>query len=255
MTQMKPWKWIVLALLTYVFFLIAYLPASHVITYAQNQAPTAPISIGKVEGSLWEGKVDRVVVQGVLVNKLSWSLSPFALLTGKASLDIKGGNIRETEQAYVKGNISASLFNQQAIQANNLQLFLPAKTVMAQVPLPVPVSADGRFRIDINELDFNAACVTLDGKGRWLNGTVTAPTGLIDFGNYEANLSCESEKFALQILPDNKLNLDAKVVLSVDGKYSINGKFKPDASFPKEVQQGAAFFGRADAQGFRTISL
>jgi general secretion pathway protein N len=255
MIQLKPWKWIVLAIFTYLIFLIAYLPAAHVVTFAQNSAPNAPLSIGEVKGTLWSGEIDRVVAQGVLVNKVSWELNPLALVVGKVSVNVKGGNIRETEQAYIKGQLATSLFNQNKIQASDLQLFLPAKAVMSQVPLPVPVAADGRFRIDIDDLDFDATCQALQGKGRWLKGTVTGPTGVIDFGNYEADLSCEDNKFAIQVLPDNKLNLNAKVVLGMDGKYKIQGTLKPDPSFPKEVQQGAAFFGRANSQGVITINL
>ncbi len=61
--------------------------------------------------------------------------------------------------------------------------------------------------------EFNNGCVNLIGKGSWLKGTVSGPSGVIDFGNFDAKLTCEGEQFAIQIEPANKLNLDAKVLL------------------------------------------
>jgi general secretion pathway protein N len=255
MLEMKPWKWVMLAIATYVILVIAYLPAAHVVSYVQTNNPKLPAAIGQVEGTLWTGKVDKIISQGIVMNNLRWELSPWSLLLGKASIDLNGGKIRESEQAYVKGNISASLFNPQNISAHELKLFLPARSVMAQVPLPVPVTADGRFRVEIEEFEFNNACVNLIGKGSWLKGTVSGPSGVIDFGNFDANLACEGEQFVIQIQPANKLNLDAKVLLSVTGKYEINGRFKPSDDMPREVQQAANFFGAADNDGFRKINL
>ncbi|WP_412971568.1 type II secretion system protein N [Glaciecola sp. MF2-115] len=255
MLKMKPWKWVVLAIFTYLILLVAYIPAAHVLAFVQKNNPKLPVSIGSVEGTLWSGRVDKVIAQGIAINNLRWELSPWSLLLGKASIDLNGGKIRDTQQTYVKGNISASLFNVQNISAQELKLFLPARSVMAQVPMPVPVTADGRFRVDIQDFEFNNACINLAGKGSWLKGTVSGPTGVIDFGNFDANLACEGEQFSIQILPDNKLNLDAKVLLSVAGKYKINGRFKPASDLPKEVHQSANFFGAADSQGYRNINL
>ncbi|MFT5541779.1 MAG: general secretion pathway protein N [Glaciecola sp.] len=255
MLKMKPWLWVVLAVFTYLFFLVAYLPATHVIAYVQSNNPKLPIAIGKAQGTLWSGSIDKVIAHGIAVNSLNWDLSALSLLIGRASVDVNGGNIRASEQAYVKGKISVSLFNTKNISAKNLQLFLPARSVIAQVPLPVPVAADGRFRVDIETFEFNNACVSLDGKGSWLKGTMSGPSGIIEFGNFDANLGCEEDKFAIQIQAQNELNLDAKVLLSVDGKYKINGRFKPSDNMPREVQQAANFFGAPDQQGFRQINL
>lgn len=255
MLNMKPWKWVVLGVFTYLILLIAYLPAAHVLAYVQKSNPELPVTIGNIEGTLWNGKVDKVIAQGIAMQGLRWELSPWSLLLGKASIDVTGGKIRDKEQSYVKGNLSASLLNSQKFSARNLILFLPARSVMAQVPMPVPVTADGRFRVNIASFEFDNACVKLAGTGSWIKGTVRGPTGVIEFGNFDANLACEGEQFAVQVLPDNKLNLDAKVVVALSGKYKIDGKFKPADNLPKEVHQAASFFGAADSQGFRNINL
>lgn len=255
MLKMKPWKWVVLAIFTYLMLLIAYLPAAHVVAFVQKNNPQLPIIIGKTNGTVWSGSVEQVVSQGIVLKNLHWELSPWSLLIGRASIDLKGGDIRASEQAYIKGNLTTSLFKLANFKAHELKLFLPARSVMAQVPLPVPVAADGRFRVDIKTFEFDDACVDLDGKGSWLKGTVSGPSGVILFGNFDAILACEGDQFSLAIQPENKLNLDAKVLLSVDGKYKIDGRFKPSDDMPKEVHQAASFFGGADNEGFRKINL
>jgi general secretion pathway protein N len=255
MSEIKPWKWVVLAIFTYVILLIAYLPAIHIVNYVQTNNPPLPVALGKVEGTLWTGKVDQIITQGIVIRNVTWELSPWSLFLGQANINLKGGRIKDSEEAYIKGNISASLFNPKNVSAHDLKVFLPARSVMAQVRLPVPVTADGRFRVDIKEFEFDNACVNLTGKGSWLKGTVSGPTGVIDFGNFDADLACEGDQFAIQVLPQNKLNLDATVLLSVAGKYKISGRFKPSNDMPREVHQAANFFGAPDNQGFRKIDL
>ncbi|MFT5277809.1 MAG: general secretion pathway protein N, partial [Granulosicoccus sp.] len=68
MLKMKPWLWVVLAVFTYLFFLVAYLPATHVIAYVQSNNPKLPIAIGKAQGTLWSGSIDKVIAHGIAVN-------------------------------------------------------------------------------------------------------------------------------------------------------------------------------------------
>jgi general secretion pathway protein N len=38
-------------------------------------------------------------------------------------------------------------------------------------------------------------------------------------------------------------------------QFKIEGRFKPEASLPKEVHQAAQFFGQADADGYFPIKF
>jgi general secretion pathway protein N len=38
-------------------------------------------------------------------------------------------------------------------------------------------------------------------------------------------------------------------------KFKINGRFKPEASLPKEVHQAAQCFGKADTDGYYPIKF
>lgn len=63
------------------------------------------ISVDKVSGTLFEGKAQTVVVNGLPVNNVKWQLSPLALFVGQIRLDVKAGNIREKTTLHLKAQL------------------------------------------------------------------------------------------------------------------------------------------------------
>ena len=127
--------------------------------------------------------------------------------------------------------------------------------MLANVALPLPVKAGGRFRVIVNELDFDQQCETLDANGEWLNAQVAGTQGQIQLGSFGAILSCVDNIVVAQVAEPNMLGLSLNARVSGVRNISVVGKFKPDASLPDEVHQAAQFFGQADAQGYREIKL
>lgn len=239
---MKTWQWIVLIFVSYIVFLIAYIPASFVTGQIQENSKQQIRFVG-VSGTLFSGAAQTLDYKGLRVNDIDWELSPLYLLMLKAKLNIDSGNIRDVEAISLKGTVTASLLNTQALSAENAQLFIPAKTALSQMQLPVPVIASGRLRVDINNFDFDQGCVALDGKGSWLNASIDFEQLQTKLGLFEANLSCQSPDFVLQILPDNILSLDAKIRLQLDGKFFPEGTYSIPDNLPPALKQGAVFFG------------
>ena len=52
------------------------------------------VSISGVSGTLWTGKAQTIVVNGLPINNVNWELSPLALLIGKVSAHVKAVQIR-----------------------------------------------------------------------------------------------------------------------------------------------------------------
>lgn len=251
---MKKWQWILLAVLAYLLFFISYTPAAFVAGYVHQFSDNKALLSG-VSGTLFSGKAESLSVQGVRVNQLNWELSPWSLLLLRANLDIKGGNLRKTDDVYVKGNVSTSLLKPQNIHVQNASIFVPTKTLLSQIKLPVFVTASGRFRVDIDQLEMDNGCAVLDGKGNWLDAAISVNKKDIDFGTFDANLSCNTPAFSLQILPDNKLSLDANVNVSLSGKYNVNGQYRVTPDLPKEIRDAAGFFGKPQGGGVYTIDF
>lgn len=240
-------KTVLLCLVCYSVFLIVHLPAAQVIRWINLPKE---VKVSGVTQTIWSGTINQLVYQGIPLQDVSWELDFLPLLWGNASLNIKAGNMRDTEQVSLTAKLTLSANH---AQSDGLQLYLPVNMVLGQLPIPLPVNASGRFKVNISELDYQQQCVTLSGQGQWLNAQVAGTQGPISLGNFDADLSCAKQNIKVLIKPNNSFGLDATAQITPQGQFSINGKFKPDSNLPPEVHQAAALFSRADAQGFYHI--
>lgn len=208
-----------------------------------------------VSGTVLEGRANAISYNGIRINNVSWQTSALSLLTFNVSVDVLGGAIRNTSQLYAKGNISVSLFGANKIKAENTTLFAPAKTLFAQLRLPVNITASGRFKLDIDEFVYDQGCIALQGKGNWLQASVNLNDRPVDFGSFDADLSCKSPNFALQIKPENGITLAADIEFDANGKYGAKGTFVIPENYPMEIQQGARIFAARDAQGVYQLNI
>lgn len=239
---MKTWQWIVLVLVAYLFFLAANIPAAYVTDFVHKNSQNK-IAFSNVSGTLFVGRADVLYIEGKSITNFTWQLSPLSLLMLNASLDVNGGSIRESEQIYINGNVSIPLFNTQKVKLTDASILVPAKDLFSQLSLPVVVTAQGRFRLDIDTLVFEQSCQSLEGTGNWLKAAVNINNNPIDLQSFSAVLSCNSPAFVVQIDPDNGISLDGKISITPSGKYSAAGEFTIPQNFPNEIKQGAAFFG------------
>jgi general secretion pathway protein N len=242
-------KWGSLGLLVYFIFLIVKLPAVHVLS---KIPPATGVNVSGISGTIWSGHAQRAQSNGLPMNNVNWSLSFFPLLLGKISADIKAGNIRDVDQISVNGHIS---FSGQRLQTDDLLAYIPTNLVMNLVTLPMPVQANGRFKVQLDEVDYEAGCQSFTGKGQWLNANYTGTTGVIDLGSFDADLSCQDGDIVVDVKPPNSFGLTAKAIIPANMKFKIEGRLKPEASLPKEVHQAAQFLGKADADGYYPIKF
>ena len=242
-------KWGSLCLVVYFIFLIVKLPAVHVLSNIQL---AKGVSVSGISGTIWNGNVQRAQAKGFPLSDVNWTLSFFPLLLGEISTNIKAGNIRDVGQISVKGHVS---FKGQHLKIENLLAYVPTNLAISLLPLPIPIEADGRFKVELNEVDYEAGCQTFTGKGQWLNANFTGVNGVIALGNFDADLSCEDGSVVLNVKPPNRFGLTAKATIPSNMKFKINGRFKPDVSLPKEVHQAAQFFGKVDADGYYPIKF
>jgi general secretion pathway protein N len=242
-------KWGSLCLLVYFIFLIVNLPAIHIFSKVQL---VKGISVSGISGTIWNGNVQRAQAKGFPINDISWTLSFFPLLLGEISTNIKAGNIRDVDQISVSGDVN---FKGQRLKITNLLAYVPTNLAISLLPLPIPIEADGRFKVELDEVNYKAGCQTFTGKGQWLNANFTGVSGVIELGNFDAVLSCQDGSLVLDVKQPNSFGLTAKAIIPSNMKFKISGRFKPEARLPKEVHQAARFFGQADADGYYPIKF
>nr|WP_136250864.1 type II secretion system protein N [Ningiella ruwaisensis] len=250
---MKAWQWIIFLVFAYLVFLVVHLPASYVAETVQKQSK-GDIQMAGVSGTLFKGQALALDANGFIVNNINWNLSPLSLFLLKANIDLQGGVLRSQEQPYVKANAVLSLLSPEHFTLRNAEILLPAKSVLSQFPLPVAVTANGRFRVDIQHLEMAPQCTELVGTGAWLNALVDTPQQPVDLGNFEANLKCEDGNLIVSIVEPNSLQLSADILVDTQGNYEVNGQFKPSQDLPEVIQQASAFFPEGE-NGFYRIEL
>ncbi|WP_162558434.1 type II secretion system protein N [Saliniradius amylolyticus] len=237
-------------LLTYVIFLLVQLPANQVLP---RLALPKGVEFSGASGTLWQGKLGQLVLQGFPVDEVHWQLNPWPLLLGQIALELDAGDLRDADALALKGQINLS---SDEIQAEDLQLYLPTAPVIARLPLPLPVKAGGRFKLAIDNLAIaDRQCQRLQGQGQWLNASVAGTQGPIALGQFDAQLTCSEGTLEIQVQEPNSFGLSATAIVPANFKIRVQGRFKPDASLPQEVHDAARFFGQPDAQGYYRVKL
>ena len=245
--------WTITAVIVFLFFVVVYMPASHLL---QGQKLPNGTRIYGVSGTLWHGQAQAVTIQDLPITHVEWDIATLPLFIGSIHADVKGGNLRDAQEASFKGEIKTSLFSPDTIESKDFLLFLPVDRVLAEVQLPLPVNAGGRFRVRFEDLSFGPDCHRMVGFGDWLNATVAGTRGPIDFGNYSAELRCEDKGVGILVKEPNKLGLSMDAVLAAGfNNFTVSGKFKPDPNLPEEVHQAAAIFGQPGPDGYTDFKL
>ncbi|MBT0587862.1 type II secretion system protein N [Alteromonas oceanisediminis] len=240
------------AIALFLIFLVAYLPANQVlgrITLPSN------LHIAGVSGTLWSGNATRVTVNGLPIKRVEWQLRAIPLLWGTVMLDVSAGNNRAVDEISFEGEITTRLTDTSNISSDDFIIFLPTDQVLANVALPLPVIAGGRFRVIVDELDFDQQCQSLVAYGEWLNASVAGTQGPIDLGTFSALLGCEDNAIVATVEEPNRLGLTLRATMAGLRNIRVTGQFKPDPELPEEVHQAARFFGQPDAQGYFPIKL
>ena len=243
-TLTKPSFYLPSAMVLFVLFLVAKLPAQQLI--ARLTLPQQ-VQIAGVSGTIWHGHAEFVQYNGLQLNNVSWQLSWLPLFWGTANVELKAGNRRDTEQIAVHGNIAISM---STLSANELTIYAPAPLLLSRVALPVPVKAGGRVKVELAELSYHQeGCLALQGTGSWLNATMAGRSGDIEFGNFDAQLHCQQGPITITTEPQNSLNMQAIATIPHNGEIGVKGQFKVSDALPQEVHNQAQYIGDIDAEG------
>lgn len=246
----KPSFYLPMAIILFLVFIVAKLPANQVIPRL-----TLPpqINVGGISGTFWQGHAEFVQFNGIQVNNVNWQLSWLPLFWGAAALDIQAGNSRDAEQIAING---AFVVTMSTLKAQNATIYAPTPLLLSQVTLPVPVIAGGRVKTDIEELVYQKnGCQTLNGTGNWLKATVAGANQNIPLGNFAAKLHCEEGPISITTEPVNSLNIQATATIPHSGEVRVQGKFKVSDELPREVHNAAQMIGDIDPEGFHIINI
>lgn len=239
---------IVIGVIIYLVFLLVYLPANWLVSIVPLPNNVA---ISGAEGTLWQGQASLVTIDQRQIEQVSWQLSPWGLLVGKADIDFKIGN-RATPVSG-KGSISWSF---SGLRANNIRFDLPDSFLLAGARLPFKTQIDGDVSLMVEILEQGKPwCEQLSGKLFLNNTNVKNQYGVYPLGNISLGLSCLDGQ--LKIATDetqNVLGLTGSAILGESNLVKVSAKIKPTDAQPRDLREALSFLGRQDSQGYYPIN-
>ncbi|WP_016957158.1 type II secretion system protein N [Catenovulum sp. SX2] len=243
---MKQWIGrITWALLAYLVFLIATIPA-HLIT---PQLPKVKnLQLGNVSGTIWQGQMDMLQYDKVLLKDVKWQISFLSLLTGKVSADIEFGHPRKLLEP--QGSLVAQAGFSSAV-LKDIKVKLPADLIAQQVNIPFPVVASGLVEANLPVVEAGKpVCGQLDGTINWRMASVEAMNNRFNYGDITAKLSCDNGA-AQALVSGNKdiLEIDLKGRLNTMKNYAIGGYVALGPKADKALQGAIQFLGNPDSEG------
>lgn len=241
---MKKWLAVCSAFLSiYLLFVIAFLPASFVLSKIKLPAN---IQLGQVSGSIWHSQVDSLLIENTLVNKINVNVNWLSILLFNPSIEVTfGGALYNGPE----GHFLASGFLSD-LTVTDLQLDIRANEIAQQLPLPIPVEAKNNVSISINEFVLGQpVCQRLSGNVKWNDAMITALSEQVPLGSLKATVSCEKGNGVAVLDENNNLGVTFTAELRAKGAISGSGYLTPDKNLPKAIEQVLPFLGRQDNQG------
>lgn len=241
---MKKWLAALSAFLTvYVFFLVAFIPAN----FVTNKVKLPDnIQLGNVSGSIWQSKIDTVLIEKTLINQVNINVNWLSTILFNPSIDITfGGSLYQGPE----GHFNAKGFMSD-LTISDLFVSVDANNLAQQLPLPIPVEAKNTISVTINEFVLGQpVCQQLVGNLQWSNAAITALSEQVPLGTLNAILSCVKGKAVVTLDENNDLGVSFTAQLDKGGAISGNGYLTPHNKLPKAVEQVLPFLGRQDQQG------
>jgi len=240
---MKRHYYILIAACSYLFFALANTPAAKVISLAKNNF-SLPAQFYGIQGSIWNGRADSVLIKPHRIDSVHWSLNPAALLLARISADIqaqlKGHNI--------KGHVSINMSGD--IQAEDLRAELNAKDVQNMIAMPFG-ELGGEFNLNIESLNWAG-----DGLPdtiatiKWRNAKLTL-ADTVDLGQVTVDIKPD-DKDGLSISMNNTagmISLDGAIQLNSNRQYKLKIDFKPANNANANIKQSLAMFAKKQSNG------
>ncbi|KFK91775.1 MULTISPECIES: type II secretion system protein N [unclassified Serratia (in: enterobacteria)] len=228
----------VLLLVCYLLLLGWYAPAQLLRVFLP-----ADMRVGSFSGSLWQGSLHQFNWRNVTLPELKWQ---FTWSSWQPALRLA---LHDPQGIQGSGTLRGWL----SLQLYQWQLSAPAGFVQQQLPLPLPITAQGKLQLRLQQGEFSShGCSSLSGGvANWQNAQLASPLGELLLSNVQAQLSCDAKgALALVLKQDSShLNLTGRGSLGFDGRYQFSGQLRSGPQLPDVMKPLMNQLGRVDDQG------
>jgi len=241
---MKKRYYILIAVLSYLFFTLGNVPAAKVISLIEKNS-NVPVKLYGVHGSLWNGGAEKVLAQGQPpIDNLKWSINPVMLLLAQLNGEVNGS----IKNQNITGNFNVSALG--TITASDIRARINASVMQELIQMPLG-ELGGVFNINIEQLELKQQGIPLvKANLKWKNAKLTmvesVDLGFVDLSitsNDNDQLSATISNKKGQVLIDGNAGLDNKKA------YNLNLRITPDETASDNIRQSIAMFARRQTDG------
>ncbi|TDP40173.1 type II secretion system protein N (GspN) [Idiomarina aquatica] len=215
----------------------------------------AQVSISQVSGSLWQGRIGSLQVQGVTLNDMQWDWQLLQLFTGEVAVDVRVPP--QNNPLAVNGRISAGLTE---LAATDLRASGDLATLLQLANTRLPLKTQGNWNLSIDTFvvsDPSPAkwCNQLTGSANGRNIQVLVNGAWQSLGDFPVALGCaESGAVTLTMNGENSLGLAMQGDINSQD-INISGTVRPNPRTPEGLAQMFQYLGQPDSQGRYRFSL
>jgi hypothetical protein len=247
---MRWWSYLLIGLGGYLVFLLAEMPAQHILGWALADKDKLPFSYTSMRGSLWRGKIEAINYQGTPLDKVKWCFTPSGLLLGRISFDLELRHMDHKVDANLARTLGGSLL------LKNIEGQLPASMIVKMAELK-QVSVDGEVDLDLDHIAIETDHIaSAEGEIQWLNPALLRPFSLKE-GNLKADVTTDDNGNINIKINDlgGGTSVDGELSLSNDGNYNLNGAIKPGAKSDPGLSSALKAVAKSQPDGSYRISF
>ena len=249
----------IIGAVSYLIFLVVTVPASRAYPFAIEQfgkvslGSLGDLKLYEISGTIWNGKANVATLGNMRVEPFSWTLNPWALLTGSIHSEVTA----KSGKNKISATVNRSLFGTIDISELNVDLKLDTiddRMRTYQTPFTA-LMASGKIRTTDASLTLSDGMLTAaDAQITWIDASVRYRAGAIfkpaQLGSYVINLNTLDDGVAMTF-EDRGGAVKAKGngQLATTGDYTFKAFISPQNNASSDIKNSMQFVGIPQQDG------
>ena len=239
------WRLPLAGVAAYLLILVFTLPADHAVKWLKRH--TVGLDLQTVSGTLFSGKARLVVIRGLQLGPVTWSLRPLPLLLARLEyrFALKDPSFRGT------GVVGAGLNGH--VYLHELQAELKPDSLVNHFS-PLPVQTTGDVTLLIDSMDFvDGFARELSGHVDWSDARIIEPVAM-SLGHVEASMHSDGGTIICDLSGSGDTALSGDFSLTQEGDYQLDLLLTPGTEVSPDIVDGLKTFGQARPGGAYLIT-
>jgi len=230
-------------IIAYAGFLIATIPAKFALSYVDLPRN---VQLQSVSGSIWQGNINRVIVNNITLRDVNWQAQITSLLSGDAEIAVQFGRGKNS----LRGD-GVLGYNGDGAFARDFLLRTTSGWLINSANVALPVTVKGDVKLQLTKVSQGLPwCQELEGQLSWDKASVDSLLGLVEVGAAKAKLSCDNGKIAVDVKQNSShLRLSGKATLGEQRRYRFTGALVPGNELPKAIRSNLGYVGKVNSKG------